>query len=82
MKQIAIKSTSQCIITWSIFIIANLICIITNPRHSILNVICLLIYTFLLIDSILSLRKVKKFVVVQISGRKLNEYITNKKEIK
>lgn len=82
MKQMTIKFISQSIIMWSMFTIANLICMITNTRHLIINIICLLLSIYLLIDSISALRKVKKFVVVQVSRRKLNEYITNKKKIK
>ena len=70
MKQITIKFISQSIIIWSIFIIANLIAIITSTGNIIVNAICLLMDAYLLIDSILALKKVKKFVVLEVSRRK------------
>lgn len=70
MKQITIKFIYQSIFIWSVFVIANIISIITNADNIILTVICLLLDVYLLIDSILALKKVKKFVVLEVSRRK------------
>lgn len=69
MKQMTIKFICQSIIIWSMLVIANLIAIITSTGNIIVNAICLLMDVYLLIDSILALKKVKKFVVVELSRR-------------
>lgn len=69
MKQMTINFICQSIFIWSILVIANLICILTDTRYIILNAICLLMDVYLLIYSILSLKKAKKIVVIKLSRR-------------
>lgn len=69
MKELTKKFIVQSIIIWSVMIIFNIISMILYKDYLVKS-LALIINTYLLVDSILALKKLKKFVVIDISMRR------------
>lgn len=82
MRSMTKKFIVQSIIVWSMFIITNIICIITSSKDAILSIISMLIDIFLLADSIICLKKLNNCLAILTITKEdyYNEYSRNKKE--
>ena len=69
MKELTKKFIVQSIIIWSVMIIFNIISMILYKDYLVKS-LALIINTYLLVDSILALKKLKKFVVIDFSMRR------------
>lgn len=69
MKELTKKFIVQSIIIWSVMIIFNIISMILYKDYLVKS-LALIINTYLLVDSILALKKLKKFVVIDFSIRR------------
>lgn len=69
MKELTKKFIVQSIIIWSVKVIFNIISMILYKDYLVKS-LALIINTYLLVDSILALKKLKKFVVIDFSMRR------------
>lgn len=69
MKELTKKFIVQSIIIWSVMVIFNIISMILYKDYLVKS-LALIINTYLLVDSILALKKLKKFVVIDFSIRR------------
>lgn len=69
MKELTEKFIFQSIIVWSFMIIFDIINMIRYQTY-LLGGLALIINVYLLVDAILALKKIKNFVIIDLSRRK------------
>lgn len=69
MKELTKKFIFQSIIIWSFMIIFDIIDMIRYQTY-LLGGLALIINVYLLVDAILALKKIKNFVIIDLSRRK------------
>lgn len=69
MKELTKKFIFQSIIIWSFMIIFDIINMIRYQTY-LLGGLALIINVYLLVDAILALKKIKNFVIIDLSRRK------------
>lgn len=69
MKELTKKFIFQSIIVWSFMIIFDIINMIRYQTY-LLGGLALIINVYLLVDAILALKKIKNFVIIDLSRRK------------